>query len=69
MPARNRTINNIISNNALSNDIDPPIKANGIEPIKYGHRSFILMFPDLRKFTEFPETTITLQIRAIIGKM
>ena len=69
MPERNRTKNNTISNNSLFNEIDPPIKANGIEPIKYGQSSFVLMFPDLTKFIEFPDTTITLQTRAIIGKM
>ena len=34
MPATNKTQNNKISNKLFSIVIDPPINANGIEPIK-----------------------------------
>ena len=47
IPAIVKTKNNNISNNFFSIGKDPPKKASGIEPIKYGIKSLRFKFPVL----------------------
>ena len=70
-PAIIKTKNNNNSKNSFSNETEAPKKAKGIDPIRYGNNNFklILIFFVLKKFNELPETTIILQINAIIGKI
>ena len=60
---------NNISNNSLPIEIEAPKKAKGTDPIRYGISSLKLRLPDLIQFIEFPETTMILQNKAIIGKI
>ena len=69
IPAINKTQNNKISNKLFSIVIDPPIKAKGIEPIKYGKSKLKFVFLVLIKLIELPDTTIILHTRAITGKI
>ena len=48
---------------------DAPKKAKGTDPTRKGKTNLKFMFPDLIKFIEFPETTIMLQNKAIIGNI
>ena len=45
MPAANSTANNKISKKIFSTWIVPPIKAKGIDPIKYGVKSLRFKLP------------------------
>jgi hypothetical protein len=47
IPAINKIINKIISNNSFEIDIEAPKNAKGIEPIKYGISKLRFRFPDL----------------------
>ena len=68
-PAIIRIINSISSNISLSMERDAPKKAQGTDPTRKGKTNLKFMFPDLIKFIEFPETTIMLQNKAIIGNI
>ena len=46
IPAINKIINKIISNNSFEIDIEAPKNAKGIEPIKYGTSKLRLRFPE-----------------------
>ena len=69
VPARAKTIKSKISKNSLSIDREPPMNASGTDDIKYGVNILRLIFPAFIKLKQFPETTIILQKRAIIGKI
>jgi len=45
------------------------MNASGTDDIKYGVNILRLIFPAFIKLKQFPETTIILQKRAIIGKI
>ena len=68
-PAVNKVKNSNISNKFFSIEIEPPIKAKGIDPIRKGVIKLKLIFFEIIKFIEFPVTTIILQINAIKGKI
>ena len=69
IPAIERTQNNKISKISFWITNEPPINANGIDPNKKGTNNLKLKFPARIQLNEFPETTITLQKRAIKGKI
>ena len=62
-------MNNNISNKSFSIEIEAPKKAKGMDPVRYGTSNLRFILPDLKKLIEFPDTTIILQKRAIMGKM
>ena len=68
-PAVNKVKNSNTSNKFFSIEIEPPIKAKGIDPIRKGVIKLKLIFFEIIKFIEFPVTTIILQINAIKGKI